>query len=316
MKSKYIKQKKEEKTRNTFFEKKINKDGTMNQKYIDLLEVDKPISGQAYGCFSFISPDKIIKQKEIFFFEQFIKQWDINTSMKKFTEFINFISYKYNFSFENLYKDFEDFVKQEQENITQTCLEDDYKTFIDKNEEELENKFNKEHKFQTSVRGFKSRGNFATQEEAEHRAKLLRELDPSFDIFVGPVGTWLCWDPEAYKTGNVQYLEEELNQLVTEKNKNEIAAKNTFDNRVKEAKKKAIEDNKINSEKYHSSITQDIDKQGNLFNIKTKKNEQDIINNKNTPNKQNTSNDTQEIDNMDDIRKQLFGENIVIQKNN
>ena len=48
------------------FEKKLNKDGTPNRKYVDLLQVDKPIAGQAYGCFSFISPGKILKQRELF----------------------------------------------------------------------------------------------------------------------------------------------------------------------------------------------------------------------------------------------------------
>ena len=46
-------------------------------------------------------------------------------------------------------------------------------------------------------------------------------MDPNHDVFVGPVGTWMPWEPEAYRTGRVEYLEEELNQLMHEKNKNE-----------------------------------------------------------------------------------------------
>ena len=45
-------------------------DGQINPKYVDLLDEDQPISGQKFGCFSFISPEKILKQKEIFFFEE------------------------------------------------------------------------------------------------------------------------------------------------------------------------------------------------------------------------------------------------------
>ena len=41
------------------------------------------------------------------------------------------------------------------------------------------------------------------------------------------------------------YLENELNQLMHEKKKNESKAKEEFDARVKEAKQKAIEDNKL-----------------------------------------------------------------------
>ena len=50
--------------------------------------------------------------------------------------------------------------------------------------------------------------------------------------YVGPVGMWMPWEPEAYKTGRVEYLEDELNQLMSEKNKNEKAAKQEFEKRV------------------------------------------------------------------------------------
>ena len=72
------------------FERKQKKDGSSNNKYVDLLEVDKPIAGQTFGCFSFISPEKILKQREMFFFEEFLKQWEMNKSMEKFHQFLNF----------------------------------------------------------------------------------------------------------------------------------------------------------------------------------------------------------------------------------
>ena len=49
------------------FLKKLNEDGTVNPKYVDLLDEDKPISGQSFVCLSFLSPDKILKTKEKFF---------------------------------------------------------------------------------------------------------------------------------------------------------------------------------------------------------------------------------------------------------
>jgi hypothetical protein len=247
------------------FERKNKKDGTINPKYVDMLEIDKPIAGQNFGCFSFVSPEKILKQREMYYFEEFLKQWDMNKSMEKFHQFLNFVSFKYKLQFEEVMKDFETFVKEERATIINSSIEDDYKTFLDRDEEDLEKKFNVKHNFQTSVRGFKSRGNFASQEEAEIRAKLLRETDPSFDVFVGPVGLWLPWEPEAYKTGRVEYLEEELNQLAQEKKKNETIAKSTFEQRIKETKQKAIEENKKNSEKHGNVLTQDIDKDGNLI---------------------------------------------------
>ena len=282
------------------FERKQKKDGSSNNKYVDLLEVDKPIAGQSFGCFSFISPEKILKQREMFFFEEFLKQWEINKSMEKFHQFLNFISFKYKLQFEDVIKDFETFVKEERDTIVKSSIEDDYKTFLDRDEDELEKKFNVKHNFQTSVKGFKARGNFSSQEEAELRAKLLREVDPSFDIFVGPIGTWLPWEPEAYKTGKVEYMEEELNHLVHEKKKNEEVAKHTFEQRVKETKQKAIDENKKNADKHGTIITQDIDNNGNLVGVGHTTTEQTF--------------NSEEIS-VADIRSELFdGENVVVGK--
>jgi hypothetical protein len=286
------------------FERKENKDGKPNTKYVDLLEVDKPIAGQTFGCFSFISPEKILKQKEMYYFEEFLKQWEMNKSMEKFHQFLNFVSFKYKLQFEEIIKDFEAFVKEERETIVNSSIEDDYKTFLDRDEDDLEKKFNVKYNFQTNVRGFKARGNFSSQEEAELRAKLLRETDPNFDVFVGPIGTWLPWEPEAYKTGRVEYMEEELNQLAHEKKKNETVAKTAFEQRVKETKQKAIEENKKNAEKHGNVVTQDIDEEGNLVGA-----------GHNTTETTFESKEPETIS-VADIRSELFdGENIVVGKN-
>ena len=276
------------------FEKKNKPDGTPNPKYVDVLEVDKPIAGQAYGCFSFASPEKILKQKEMFFFEEFLKQWEMNKSMEKFHQFLNFVSFKYKLQFEEVIKDFEQFVKEERELIVSSSVEDDYKTFLDREEEKLEKSFNEKHNFQTSVRGFKCRGVWSSEDEANLRAKLARDADPDFDVFVGPVGQWLCWDPDAYKTGRVEHMEEELNQLVHEKQKNQAVAKEAFEQRVKETKQKAVEENKKNAEKHGNVVTQDIDSEGNL--IDASKERSDSIS-------------------VADIRNELFeGDNVVVGK--
>jgi hypothetical protein len=204
------------------------------------LEEDKPIAGQKFVCVSFVSPENILKQKNMYFFEEFLKQWEMNKSMEKFVAFLNFVSYKYKLTFDDVMKDFQDFVKEESETLKKSQFEDDYKTFVDKNEQELEKKFGIMHNFQTHTRGLKVRGVYPSMEEAELRCKMLREIDPSHDVYVGPVGMWMPWEPEAYKTGRVEYMEEELNQLMSEKNKNETNAKDAFEQRVKETKKKYV----------------------------------------------------------------------------
>ena len=288
------------KNSDSFERKNIN--GKVNPKYVDLLEEDKPIAGQKFVCVSFCSPEKILKQKELFFFEEFLKKWELNKSMEKFVQFLNFISYKYNISFDNVSNDFKDFVKEEKESLIKSGMDDEYKTFVDNNEEELQKQFDITHKFQTNTRGLKIRGSYPTQEEAELRCKMLREVDPNHDVFVGPVGLWMPWDPEAYKTGRVEYMEEELNQLMSEKQKNETNAKSAFEQRVKESKQKAIEENIKTAEKSGNTLTQTIDDQGNLIGV----------NNLNT---QEISLNEQENISTADICMELFeGENIVTGK--
>jgi hypothetical protein len=187
--------------------------------------------------------------------------------MDKFFEFIHFISYKYGLDVESLISDYTEFVQDEGSKLREQGVEDDYKNFLDKNEDTLNSKFQKENTFETSVRGLKIRGVFPTQEEAELKCKKLRESDPNHDILVGPVGLWLPWDPDAYKTQRVEFMEDELNQLHSEKMKNESKAKEEFEKRVKDAKRKAIEDNIKKAEKSGNVLTQTLDDQGNLVGV-------------------------------------------------
>ena len=279
------------------FEKKLNSDGSMNPKYIDLLDEDKTIAGQKFTCISFVSPENVIKNKEIFMFNKFIENWDLHKSCEKYMQFLNFVSYKYNLNFNSLTKDFEEFCQEEKAKMGETTLSDDYKNFMDANEDQIEEVFNTQNNFQTSVRGIKVRGVFESQPEAELRCKLLREADPHHDVFVGPVGMWMPWEPNAYKTGRVEHLEEELNQLMQEKKKNEDHAKREFDKRVRETKEKAIEENKKLAQQSGNKLTQNIDKNGNLYSI-------------------NTQGESAEIS-VADVKKEMFeGDNIATSKEN
>jgi len=285
------------------FERKTNADGSTNTKYVDLLDEDKPLSGQKFVCVSFVSPENILKQKNMFYFENFLKHFDFEKSSKKFLQFLNFLSYKYGLKFEDVVKEYQDFVKEEKDKLLETTIEDDYKNFLDTYEEQLETEFNRVHNFQTSTRGLKVRGSFATQEEAELRCKMLREVDPNHNVYVGPVGTWMPWEPEAYKTGRVEYLEEELNQIMHEKERNEKQVKQEFDSRVKETKQRAIEENMKNAEKSGNKLTQTLNEQGDLVGVTGT----------NTIESALSSND---VVTSADIRKELFeGENVVMKDN-
>ena len=244
------------------FERKELPDGQVNPKYVDVLEEDDLVAGQRFACLSFLSPEKILRQRELYLFDQFVAQWDFTKSMAKFMDFLHFVAYKYNLKIDTLLADFNEFCNEEAPKLKAESQVTDFQTFLEKNEERLGQTFQKDHAFQTSTRGLKVRGVFPTQEEAELRCKKLRDKDPSHDIFVGPVGMWIPWDPDAYKTGRVEFMEEELNQLHQEKIKNEARAKEEFDKRVKDTKRKAIEENIGNK------LTQTIDDDGNLVGVR------------------------------------------------
>ena len=284
-------------TKELAFERQKFSDGSSNPKYIDLLDEDKAVAGQKFACISFVSPDNILKKKDLFFFEEFLKHWDYTKGVQKFTAFINFLSYKYSMNFDKIMVDFQEYLKSEEKDLVKTTISDDYKNFLDAKEDDLEKTFNESFSFQTNTRGLKVRGSYPSQEEAELRCKMLREIDPNHDVFVGPVGMCMPWDPQAYKTGRVEYLEEELNQLMHEKNKNERQAKHQFEKRVAETKKKAIEENIKVAKESGNKLTQNIDKDGNLVGVgatttESKLNEKEVVSSA-------------------DIRKELFeGDNI------
>ena len=282
---------------------KTNDSINENTKYVDLLDEDKPISGQKFVCLSFISPEEHIKNKELFYFQKYLKHFEFKKTFEKYTQFLNFVSYKYNLNFDTLTKDMEEFIEEEKENLFLTTLEDDYKSFIDAKEEQLQKEYSVAHDFQTNTRGLKVRGVFPSQEEAEMKCKALRSDDPNHDVYVGPVGMWMPFHPEAYKTGRVEYLEKELNELMAEKKKNDNTSKEQFKNRVKESKKKAIEENITKATKEGNKLMQTIDEEGNLVNA----DRMDV------PGKNLLYGDTEEDDVATaDLRKELFDDESII----
>lgn len=249
------------------FEKKIAKDGKPNPKYIDLLDEDPVIPSQKYFCASFITPTDIIKNREHFTFEKFVQQWEFSKSIEKFGDFLNFMAFKYNLNLEDVMADLKDYVETERAKLRSFSVTDDYKNFLDKHETAVTEEYNKLHGFQTSVQGFKFRGAFSTVEEAGAWCKKLREKDPNHDIHVGNGFVWVPWAPDAYKTGNIEFMEDELNQLHHEKLKNTEKAKQEFEERVKQEKRKTIEENVRKARETGAKLTQTITDDGHLVGI-------------------------------------------------
>ncbi len=179
----------------------------------DYLTVDTPLPGQNYACMSFVSPENILADKNVFFMQSFLKS------------FVN----KLNIDNENL-------------NLEYKNVKNEYDSFIIENKDKMETVFNEENKNQTSVRGLKIRGVFDSYQEAEARSKLLQKLDSNHNIFIGQVGYWLPWDPDPNKL-NSEYQEEELNNLMKEYNKNQQDKDIFYQEQTKERVQKAKDQN-------------------------------------------------------------------------
>ena len=187
---------------------------------VDYLDVDTPIPGQQYACISFLSPEKVLVKKEQFVMKKFIKSL-VNT----------------------------------EGNITINADEFDtkYDDYISLNTEEIEADFHKESGFQTSMRGVKIRGVYNTYDEATQRAKILQSSDRDFHVFVGQVGYWLPWDPNADNIAEQEYMEKELNELMRNYKSNQLQRDMFYQNQVDEQKKQAAQETEEKKKKLQES---------------------------------------------------------------
>jgi len=174
---------------------------------VDYLEEDKPIKGQNFCVLSFLSPEKVLKKKEAFFFSEFMK-WVCTDS-----DFVQNAVLK---EVERVKGADGKEVEREASHLDYNMMKSKYDDFMYLMNEKLEAQFHEQEEFRTTVRGVKVRGVYDTQREAQIRCQVLQKMYKHDNIFVGQVGYWLPWDPEADNVENVEYAEPELNRLMKE----------------------------------------------------------------------------------------------------
>lgn len=160
----------------------------------DFLDVDPKIPGQNFVCMSFVSPEKVLKKKELFITSKFIEylfrsEDEVSNSMRTRLE-------------------------DKEKSIDYSIISEMYEDWKYSRNVDLENQFYELNDFRTTVRGIKIRGVYDTYREAQVRAKVLQRKDSAFHVFVGQVGYWLPWDPESDSVKDQEYQEEQLNELV------------------------------------------------------------------------------------------------------
>lgn len=187
----------------------------------DFLSTDTPIPGQNFVCLSFVSPEKTLKDKNIFLLHKFLSKEASNYQLE-----------------------LED-------------LEEKFSEFTYNNKKKLEDEFYEKNDFHTTVRGLKVRGVFDTKREAEVRAKVLQRKDKNFHVFVGQVGYWLPWDPDADEIESEEYSDKELNKLVKKYNENKVKKDEYFQQHKEKCKKNKAETVESKVVKEEPSETED-----------------------------------------------------------
>jgi len=175
-------------------------------KKIDYLEVDEQIPGQNYVCMSFLSPESFIQNRDAFNTAKFLQSYCKDQKLK----------------FEEVYEK--------------------YKDFTYKHEDQLQRDFDEQNDFQTSLRGVKVRGIYDTRGAAEARANKLSTRDSSFHVFIGQVGYWLPWEPNADKIVDEVFQNSQLNDMMEKYQENNVSKDMFYEEQKRDKIKAAREE--------------------------------------------------------------------------
>jgi len=210
---------------------------------------DAELPSQKIVLLSFLSPEKVLANKDIFLFKKFLGTYDLQLKTTKFEQWVAEQFRAANAKLETLataatneetsrediakaikeslfrpdqfVESYQAYVKENLADMTQRKLQEEYDDFLFAAGTKLEEEFFALNEFRTTMRGIKVRGVFSTEAEASARAKRLQKTDPSFNIYMGSVGKWMAWEPDPNKVGESEYANDELNSLMKKYRENE-----------------------------------------------------------------------------------------------
>lgn len=225
---------------------------------MDYLEEDAPIRGQNFACVSFISPEKVLDDKNVFTFTKFTKNF-----CKDMNELFQNMKIKY--------PDEEDAFKTIADRyrflFNEKHMQEEYKYFTDEKEDEINKEFSEQVDFQTNVRGFKLRGCYDTMREAQVRSEVLKRKDKQHNIYITQVGCWCPWDPNPNDIQDQHYAEDQLNTLMKKYRENQEQKDEVFQDRkneMLEAQKAKVAKSKELAAKENVDRIDDIDDSENV----------------------------------------------------
>jgi hypothetical protein len=215
----------------------------------DFLSEDPEIPSQKIVLLSFLSPEKVLANKDVFFFKKFLADYELAWKTSKLEAWMAQKIQDVNSRLETLagnmesdlsgvktgaqevrdsllrvdrfVEDFQEYVRKNMREMSEGTLRQEYEDFLFKNSSQLEEEFFKQNNFATTIRGIKVRGVFSSDVEASARAKKLQRSDPSFNIYMGSVGKWMAWEPDPNKVVEQEYANDQLNGLMKKYRENE-----------------------------------------------------------------------------------------------
>jgi hypothetical protein len=225
----------------------------------DFLDEDVDIPGQRYVLLSFISPEKVLEKKDVFFFKKFLESYEVDWKIKNLEKYmvgvvknINdqlderikelekndqneqaTICRKNRMNITTLMSEYEPFIQKNRADIQKTTIVEAYDNYMFTNKTKLEDEYYALNEFRTSVRGLKVRGVYGNPKEAELKAKKLQSKDKYHNIFIGDLGKWLPWDPQPHEIADQEYAQDELNTLMRKYKENEDNRDKFFEERSK-----------------------------------------------------------------------------------
>jgi hypothetical protein len=209
----------------------------------DYLEEDAEIRGQKFCCLSFLSPEKVLDDKEVFRFTKFTEN---------FCKEVNEMFYNLKEKYPDDADGFQAIADRYRFLFNKKHMQDEYKYFMDEKSEEIDKEFSETVDFKTNVRGIKVRGSYDSMREAQIRSEVLKRKDKTHNIFIAQVGCWCPWDPCADQIDDQHYGEDQLNTLMKKYRENQAHKDEVFDERKdemieaqKEKNKKTQEQNQL-----------------------------------------------------------------------
>jgi hypothetical protein len=223
----------------------------VSTKEIDYLDEDKPLRGQNYVCLSFISPEDVLIDKDVFFFTKFIESFSSQMDM-----LLTNLKQKYPDDAQLM-----TVIKENNSHLFNVKeMNEQYKFFKGLNNQELDSEFLKMNDYKTSMRGIKVRGVFDTMKEAQTRCDVLKRMGDKFDIYVAQVGCWCPWSPNPEDLQDQEYSETTLNTLMKKYKENQMDKDSLYEQRkqekLEEAMKEVAEKKKAQMELVSSSVAE------------------------------------------------------------